>query len=115
VITSDIVRKLALAFDEAIESPHFELTSFRVRKKIFATMDEKKNRVCLMLKPVEQSVFCAYDKSIMYPVPNSWGKKGATYVEIKKVKKDMFIDALTEAYCAVAPEKLAHKYKQDQL
>jgi len=32
------VRQFALAMPEASEAPHFDMTSFRVRGKIFATM-----------------------------------------------------------------------------
>jgi hypothetical protein len=35
-------KKLALSFEETQELPHFEKTSFRVNKKIFATLDLKK-------------------------------------------------------------------------
>ncbi len=91
-------RKLALALDEVTEEPHFERTSFRVNKKIVATLDEKKKLVCLMLDQIQQSVFCAFDPSVIYPVPNKWGKQGATYVELKLVRKDMLYDALNEAY-----------------
>ena len=51
-----------------------------------------------MLSEIDQSVFCAFDKSIIYPVPNKWGKQGATYFELKTVRKDMLKDALTQAY-----------------
>lgn len=51
-----------------------------------------------MLTPIDQSVFSAFDKSIIYPVPNKWGQKGATYVELKKVRLDLFKDALKQAY-----------------
>ena len=111
MVTIETARQLALAFDEAVELPHFDLTSFRVRKKIFATMDIKKKRVCLMLSPVDQSVFSTYNKSIIYPVPNKWGLKGATYVELQKVKKGILKDALKVAYCTVAPKILSEKYK----
>ncbi len=90
-------RQLALSFPEAVEKPHFEMTSFRV-KKIFATLDIRKNRACLMLSLVDQSVFCSFNSSIIYPVPNKWGKQGATYVELKLVRKGMLKDALSEAY-----------------
>jgi hypothetical protein len=104
-------RKLALSFEGAVELPHFEKTSFRINKKIFATMDIKSKRVCLLLSLIDQSVFSAVDKSVIYPVPNKWGKKGATYVELQKVRKDLFRDALTCAYCRVAPKKLAGQYQ----
>lgn len=88
---------MALSLENASEKPHFELTSFRT-KKIFATLDEKRNRACLMLSPVDQSVFCKYDLQIIYPVPNKWGKAGATFVELNKVDKRILMDALQQAY-----------------
>ena len=98
MVTLNKARELALSFEDAMELPHFELTSFRINKKIFATMDEKENRMCLMLTPMDQSVFCAYDKAVMYPVPNKWGQKGATYVNLKKVRLSMLKDAMNQAY-----------------
>lgn len=44
MVSIETFRKLALSFENAIEEPHFEKTSFRVNKKIFATFDEKNNR-----------------------------------------------------------------------
>jgi hypothetical protein len=91
-------RELALSFAGTIEMPHFELTSFRVKKKIFATYWPKENRAMLKLSLIDQSVFCSYDNTIFYPVPGGWGKRGATFVELSKVRKDMFKDALVTAY-----------------
>ena len=111
MITPATVRLIALYFDETVELPHFDRTSFRVRKKIFATMLEQENIAVLMLSPIDQSVFCAYDREMMCPVPNKWGKKGATIVELKKVRRDLFKGALTAAYCRVAPKQLSKKYQ----
>ncbi len=113
MVSFDTFRKLALAFEEVEESPHFENISFRVKKKIFATLNQKENRACLKLSETNQSVFCSFDKEVMFPVPNKWGKQGWTLVNLKKIRKEMFADALTCAYCEVAPEKLARKYKPD--
>jgi hypothetical protein len=99
-----------LSFPETDEHPHFHLKAFRVKKKIFATLDEKLKRVMVKLTPVDQSVFCAFDKTIINPVPGGWGNKGATYIELSKVKKSMFKDALTTAYCTNAPKILAEKF-----
>lgn len=107
MVSIDTFRKLALSFPEAIEEPHFENTSFRVKKKIFATYDEVKNRACIKLSEIDQDVFSSADKTIIYPVDNKWGKQGWTLIELKKVRKDLFADALTTAYCEVAPKKLA--------
>jgi hypothetical protein len=111
MVKFEAIRKLALKFDEAEEVPHFEKSSFRINKKIFATVDLKKNRACLKLSLANQSVFSAFDPTIIYPVPNKWGKQGWTFVELKTVRVDLFKDALTCAYVEVAPNKLALKYK----
>lgn len=110
MINIETVRKLALAFDGSEEMPHFEKQSFRVRKKIFATLDTRSGQAVLKLSAVDQSVFSAYDSAAIYPVPGSWGRQGWTFVELKKVRKDIFKDAITTAYCTVAPKKLAEKY-----
>ena len=103
-------RSFALSLADTSEQPHFELTSFRVKKKIFATLSEKDMTVSLKLRLIDQSVFCAFDNTVIYPVPGGWGRMGFTYVNLKKVKKIMFKDALTVAYCTTAPPKLAEKY-----
>lgn len=98
MVSIETFRQLALSLPGATEEPHFDKTSFRVNKKIFATLDEKNGRACLMLSVIDQSVFSVYDKSIIYPVPNKWGLKGATYIELKRVPKAMLKDALIQAY-----------------
>jgi len=102
MVTIETFRQLALSFPDAVELPHFDLTSFRVKKKIFATYHPKTDRAMVKLSLVDQSVFCSYDKNIIFPVSGSWGKNGATFVELKKVRKDIFKDALTQAYNLVA-------------
>ena len=102
-------RTLACSLPGVIELPHFDLTSFRIRKKIFATLAKEKQRAMLKLSPVDQSVFCSFDKNIIYPVPGSWGQKGCTYFELKAVKKAMLKDALQQAYRNVAPKALVEK------
>ena len=62
------------------------------------------------LSAIDQSVFCAYNKEVIFPVPGGWGKKGATFIDLKKVNKSMFTDALATAWKTVAPAKLAEKY-----
>ncbi len=106
MVSIDTFRKLALSFPEATEESHFEKTSFRVKKKIFATYDDVKKRACIKLSAIDQSVFTATDKTIIFPVDNKWGKQGWTLIEMTKVKKELFVDALTTAYCEVAPKKL---------
>lgn len=98
MVTPESFRQIALSLPDAVELPHFDKASFRVNKKIFATLDEKKKTAVLMLSPLQQSVFCAFDKTIIYPVPGGWGRKGCTVFELSKVKKAMLMDALHVVY-----------------
>lgn len=112
MVTAESVRKIALGFEEVQEMPHFEKTSFRIKNKIIATMGREGTNVVVFLSEVDQSVFTDYDSSVFYPVPGYWGRKGATIIVLKKVRKDMLTDALTISYCRKAPRKLAEKYRQ---
>lgn len=107
MVSIDTFRKLALSLPEATEEPHFEKISFRVKKKIFATYDATNKRACIKLSEIDQDVFSSADKSMIFPVENKWGKQGWTIIEMNMVHKDLFTDALTTAYCTVAPKKLA--------
>lgn len=105
------VRKFALSFPEVTEEPHFEKISFRIKKKIFATYDEIEKLLCLKLSEIDQNVFSTIDTSLIFPVPNKWGKQGWTLFKIEKINKDVLIDALTTAYCEAAPKKLTEQVK----
>jgi predicted DNA-binding protein (MmcQ/YjbR family) len=95
-------RQIALSLEGAKEEPHFEKISFRVKKKIFATLNEKENRATIKLSLTEQDLFCVYDKNVMYPVPNKWGKQGWTHINLKTIPKEMCEDALKTAYSQIA-------------
>ena len=110
MITIQQARKSALELPEAEEKPHFHLTSFRLKNKIFATIHADKNYMMVKLSPLDQSVFCSYDKEVIFPVPGGWGKQGATFINLKKVRKSMFLDALTTSWKTVASPKLVEKY-----
>lgn len=98
MVDIETFKQLALSFPDTTEQPHFEKTSFRTKKKIFATLSIENNRACIKLSPVDQYVFCAIDKAIIYPVPNKWGLQGWTHIDLKKVRKSILKDALTTAY-----------------
>ena len=110
MITIEQARKMALAFPETEEKSHFHLAAFWVKNKIFATIHADKNYVMVKLSPIDQSVFCSFNKEVIFPVPGGWGKHGATFINLKKVKKSMFLDALDTAWKTTAPPKLVEKY-----
>src|SRR5688572_6493591 len=91
--------EMALSFPEVEENPHFDRRAFKVTgRRIFATLHEESGTANLKLSPVDQSVFCSFDKTSVYPVPNKWGLQGWTTFELSKVPKEMMLDALDSAY-----------------
>lgn len=111
MVSVKMAKKLALSFPETDEHPHFERKAFRVKRKIFATLLENDKTMNLLLTPEDQHVFCKIDEKIIYPVPNKWGHKGATTIDLKGISVSLFKEVLTVAYCSKAPGKLAENYK----
>jgi predicted DNA-binding protein (MmcQ/YjbR family) len=111
MVTIDTFRSFALSFPEVTEESHFEKTSFRVKKIIFATYDDQNKRACIKLSEIDQHVFSLIEKTIIYPVANKWGKQGWTLIEMEKVKPEIFVDALTTAYGEVVTKKLSKQTK----
>jgi hypothetical protein len=114
MISMATFRIMALSFPETVEQPHFEKISFRIRKKIFETQDEKTYIVVFKLSLIDQSVFCDINKTMIYPVERGWGKQGWTKLELKKISRNILKDILTIAYCLVAPAQLSEKYKSKE-
>ena len=110
MITIDQARKAALSLPEVEEKSHFNQPDFRIKNKIFCVIHEDKGLVMVKLSAIDQDVFCSYHKEIIFPVPGGWGRGGATFVNLKKVRKSMFMDALTTAWKTVAPPKMVEKY-----
>jgi predicted DNA-binding protein (MmcQ/YjbR family) len=106
-----LLSQYALSLPEAIEEPHFEKRSYRVKKKIFATFGEKEAFFVVKLTELQQSVFCKWDESACHPVPNKWGLQGWTRVYFEKVDEDFLKDIVKTSYSNVAPKKLLELLK----
>jgi hypothetical protein len=105
MVDIETARQMAMALPGTQEKDHFGMPSFRVNNKIFSTLWIKENRMMVKLPPIEQSVFNSFDPSVFYPVPNKWGLKGATFVELSEVRQDMLEDALSLAWQACLKKK----------
>lgn len=102
---------IAKSFAESVEHPHFEKLSYRVNKKIFATLDTTNNIAVLKLTPAEQAEYCDTDEFSIYPAKGNWGRMGYTCFELNNLRKDLVLAAVTRSYSNVAPKKLSDKYK----
>lgn len=100
-------RKLALKMPQATEGTHHGVADFRVANKIFATLAyEKQGSGVLMLSPDEQEGMVADAPEVFSPVPNGWGRQGATLVNLAAVKPDILESALRTAWLRRAPKNL---------
>ena len=69
MISLNTLRKMTLLFPEVTEEPHFEKRSFRVKKKIFATYDEKNKKACIKLSEISQNIFSSILRGVSPPSP----------------------------------------------
>jgi hypothetical protein len=98
MIKPEEAKAIALSFEGADEKPHFERIAFTVKKKIFATLLAKDGTLNLMFDTQTQFIFCPPNSDVIFPVPNKWGLKGATTINLKKANKKLVKSALEEAY-----------------
>ena len=103
--TTETARQIALALPGTTEHPHFDKQAFKANKRIFATLWEKERLVMVKLSLIDQSVFSAFDPTIIYPVPNKWGLQGCTFVELDKVPLEMLKDDLHTAWQTIMLKK----------
>ena len=106
-MTANDFRKLALALPETEERAHMKHPDFRVAGKIFATVGyPDKTSAMVKLSPEDQHYFSKDYPEIFIPVKGTWGRRGATSVQLKAAKKDILRKAVEAAWRNVAPERL---------
>lgn len=80
---------------------------FRVGGKIFATLGyPDKGWGMVRLPPDVQARFCEADLGVFIPVKGAWGRRGATSVRLKSVKRPELRRALLAAWQWTAPKRL---------
>src|SRR5947209_19537362 len=92
------VKNIALSFEGTCERLHFNRIAFVVNKRIFATLSFKDKTLNLMFNPQLQMLFCPPNSEVIFPIPNGWGRKGATTINLDKASKKLVLSALKEGY-----------------
>lgn len=105
MVDIETARQMALALPGVVEGDHFGLPSFKVNKRIIATLWVKENRMMIKLPFIEQAMFSLFDKNIIYPVPNKYGGMGCTFFELRLISPEMLKDALTTAWQNIIDKK----------
>ena len=107
-VTPNDFRRLALSFPETAERAHMNHPDFRVRGKIFATLQyPDKAWGMVKLTPIEQEMFVRAEPAVFIPVKGAWGRKGCTSVCLKPAKKSTVRRALAAAWSLAAPQDLS--------
>jgi predicted DNA-binding protein (MmcQ/YjbR family) len=98
-MTNKEFREMALSFPGTEENPHFDRAAFKVvKKRIFASLHEETRTANVKLSPADQQVLCAFDKDVVYPIPNKFGLQGWTTFDLEKIPSELMLDALNSAY-----------------
>ena len=97
-------RSFALSLPEAVELPHFERASFRVRKRIFATLRASDGMAVLKLPREEQAALVVMHPEVYAVTP--WGHQGWTSVDLDRADPVELRELIVEAWRGVAPKRL---------
>jgi hypothetical protein len=109
-MTAAEFRRLALSFPETAESSHMEHPDFRVGGKVFATLGYPSARWAMVkLMPDQQQDFVRAEPEVFVAVKGGWGRRGATNVRLKAVKKAALRKALEAAWRNTAPKRIVAK------
>lgn len=111
-MTANDFRAVALSLPESVEGAHMDHPDFRVGGKIFATLgyfDAGWGMVKLM--PGQQQEFVKAEPKTFVPAKGYWGKRGATCVRLKGVKKATLRKAMVTAWLNTAPKGLAARFE----
>jgi hypothetical protein len=112
-MTANEFRRMALAFPETAEHAHMDHPDFRVRGKIFATIGYPvKGWGMVKLTPEQQHYFSKADPAVFVPVKGAWGRRGATSVHLRTVRKAILERAISAAWRNTAPQRLAEQFPE---
>lgn len=98
-MTREQFRRLALSLPGSSEQSHMGHPDFRVRGKIFATLDyPEPGWAVVKLLPDQQSYFVESEPAGFVPVSGNWGRKGSTNIRLKAVTVQKVKGALEAAW-----------------
>jgi hypothetical protein len=101
----DTVRRFALSLPETTEQPHFELTSFRVAGKIFATAPPGAGLLHVFVEEAERVPLVAASPEVFEDL--HWGKSVCgVRVKLQKADKKTVERLLLCAWKRKAPKRL---------
>jgi len=102
--TSAELRRLALSLEGTTEAPHFDRTAFKARR-IYVTLASDGKTANFMFAPEQQEFKCMMAPNAFAPVPNAWGRRGATTAVLSQLSLAELEDALRAAWSRAASKR----------
>ncbi len=109
-MTPEAFRTLALSMTGSHEEPHFERTSFRVGKKIFATMTADGREAMVPVQPIARCLVLLDSDPATYIDHGGWTRRlGSLGMRLSKANAKFVGELVQEAWERVAPKSRARK------
>ena len=103
------LRKAAMALPETSEQPHFDLVSWRVRDRIFATIPNEPHRLRIFVAETDVAEMVAADPAAYVEV--RWGKRIAgVEADLRNADEADVVPLLESAWRRKAPKSLVTAY-----
>ncbi len=103
------VRRFALSLPEASEEPHHDMSSFRVRGKIFATVPPTSGHLHVFVDEQQREPLIASEPATFEKL--WWGSKVVgVRVVLVKAKSTIVNELLYSAWCRRAPKRLVASF-----
>ena len=111
----DTARRFALGLPETTEEPHFDLSSWRVRGKIFATIPPGGEVLRIPVDPDEWHALVEGNPAVFTEIV--WGKRPVrdwVQVDLPAAARDEVRELLEEAWRRRAPKRVVAAYDAEQ-
>jgi hypothetical protein len=106
--TAKDLRRIALSLAGTTEAPHFDRIAFKVAG-IYVTLAADGLTANLIFTPDQQELKCLLAPEAFAPIPNAWGKKGATTATLAKLTERELAGALETAWRHALPRQPARR------
>ena len=104
-MTPKALQRFALSLPDAHEEPHFDRISFRIGKKIFATMTPSGDEAMVRVDPAGVEAFLASQPEVFFSYGGWTVKNGSLGVRLAKVDATLMKDLVTDSWRHSAPRR----------
>jgi hypothetical protein len=111
-MTPNALQRLALSLPDAHEEPHFERTSFRVGKKIFATMTPDGKEAMVRVSPDGVQALLSSYPDVFFSYGGWTIRNGSLGVRLAKVDAAMMKELVTDSWKHAAPRRTVAAFEE---